>query len=45
MRILLRYAFFERRQTVYMSGRYLDEILVGMTKDEFIACAKSRKSR
>jgi RimJ/RimL family protein N-acetyltransferase len=67
VRILLKYAFFERRlnkfnnyiidgntasasmlkklgcvqegvrrQVVYMHGRYMDEILFGLTKDEFI---------
>lgn len=70
MRMLLRYAFLERRlnkfndyvlegneasermmlalgcveegrrrQVVYMDGRYMDTILYGMTKDEFVAGA------
>jgi RimJ/RimL family protein N-acetyltransferase len=71
MRLLLRYAFFERRlnkyngsvlegniasatmlkklgcreegrrrQTVYTDGRYWDEILFGLTREEFVAHEK-----
>jgi RimJ/RimL family protein N-acetyltransferase len=75
MRIVLKYAFFERRlnkyyghvldgniasatmlkklgcqeegrrrQMVYTDGRYLDEILFGVTKDDFLAHEESRIS-
>jgi RimJ/RimL family protein N-acetyltransferase len=29
-----------RRQTVYMNGRYMDEILIGLTKEEFLGKEK-----
>lgn len=75
MRILLRYAFFERRlnkfndyvlqgneastmmlkklgciqegvrrKVIYTNGQYLDEILFGLTKDEFIKNEKTLES-
>jgi RimJ/RimL family protein N-acetyltransferase len=76
MRILLRYAFCERRlnkyncsclqtngasmamlkklgavqegvrrQSVYTDGRYMDEVLFGLTKDEFLAREASRQAQ